>query len=166
MTITITSVSKSAKRTLASPLTRTAVKTIAAAWHAGPDGITLAQNELKNVKAQTPVYAFDTMGREFGYCTVSIERKNDLSVFDKLTAVIGILTANAGAVVLHTGDEDEPEAAEDDVNETLRVQFSCKIGADTFQHTFNKKYTLLSGYENDTTRESVETWADAQEVLA
>lgn len=152
-------VNKTAERKLTTALsTISNLQTVVTAW-ASNESLGLTANEVKKINLQVPIVYFSGMGDETG---TIIMKTTLLSKYDD---AVEFLEDNADVVLNMTGDE-EGEGAQDDEEASWMYEFSCKLGNDSFQMSFQKDKVVLKNYSNDATLAAVETWCDNQALLA
>ena len=161
---TETSISRNAKRVFTDPIAD--VETFNTVVEAFKNDETM--NIIKEVSSatyKTKIAYKDAAGEDAGYALfygVSTDNMNDMA------------SLLAGTEASETAAGVGASAAIDEEAYHWLVKFSCtkniniegKNYEDTFTVTIGQDYMLISGFTYDATRDSIETWADAQAALA
>ena len=161
---TETSISRNAKRVFSTPIAD--VETFNEVVEAFKNDETM--NIVKEVSSATykcKVEYKNAAGEDAGYALfygTSTENMNDM----------GSLLHGTEAAETAAGIGASAELSEEDFH--WLVKFSCvkainidgKNYEDNFTVTIGQDYMLISGFTYDATRDSIETWADAQAALA
>ena len=161
---TETSISRNAKRVFSTPIAD--VETFNTVVEAFRNDETM--NIIKEVSSatyKTKVAYKDAAGEDAGYALfygASTDNMNDMASLLSGTEAAETAAGVGGSAVL------DAEAYHWLVKFTCtkNVNIEGKNYEDTFTVTIGQDYMLISGFTYDATRDSIESWADAQAALA